>query len=108
MNPILLLFLILILAKARTRRDRLKATLVIMAVLSQQQGHANLANLRRMVRNTSDDSVVVHLLAALSEEPTWQPTLRDDVESPDPYTRRETYRRLLFSIKPADFNLECD
>ena len=79
-----------------------------MAVLSQQQGHSNLANLRRMVRNTSDDSVVVHLLAALSEEPTWQPTLRDDVESPDPFTRRETYRRLLFSIKPADFNLECD
>ena len=70
MNPILLLFLILILAKARTRRDRLKATLVILAVLSQQQGHAKLANLRRMVRNTSDDSLVVQLLAALREEPT--------------------------------------
>ena len=70
MNPILLLFLISILAKARTRRDRLKATLVILAVLSQQQGHAKLANLRRMVRNTSDDSLVVQLLAALREEPT--------------------------------------
>ena len=41
-----------------------------MAVLSQQQGHSNLANLCRMVRNTSDDSVVVHLLAALREDPT--------------------------------------
>ena len=70
MNPILLLLLISILAKARTRRDRLKATLVILAVLSQQQGHAKLANLRRMVRNTSDDSLVVQLLAALREEPT--------------------------------------
>ena len=37
-----------------------------------------------------------------------QPTLREYVKSPGPYTRRETYRRLLFSIKPADFNLECD
>ena len=70
MNPILLLFLISILAKARTRRDRLKATLVILVVLSQQQGHAKLANLCRMVRNSSDDSVVVHLLAALREEST--------------------------------------
>ena len=71
MNPILLLLLLIsIIAKARTRRDRLKATLVILAALSQQQGHAKLANLRRMVRNTSDDSLVVHLLAALREEPT--------------------------------------
>ena len=71
MNPIILLFLIPILAKARTRRDRLKATLVILTVLSQQQGRAKLANLRRcMARNTSDDSLVVHLLAALREEPT--------------------------------------
>ena len=71
MNPIILLFLISILAKARTRRDRLKATLVILTVLSQQQGRAKLANLRRcMARNTSDDSLVVHLLAALREEPT--------------------------------------
>ncbi len=46
------------------------ATLVIMAVRSQQQGHSNLANLRRIVHNTSDDSVVVHLLAALREDPT--------------------------------------
>ena len=72
MNPILLLLLLIsIIAKARTRRDRLKATLVILAVLSQQQGRAKLANLRRYkARNTSDDSLVVHLLAALREEPT--------------------------------------
>ncbi len=70
MNPNLHLFLILILAKAHTRRERLKATLVIFSVLTQQQGHSNLANLRRMVRNASDDLMVVHLLAALREEPT--------------------------------------
>ena len=69
MNPIILLFLISILAKARTRRDRLKAILVIFTVLSQQQGQANIAHLRRMAHNTSDDSLVVHLLAALKVEP---------------------------------------
>ena len=72
MNTIILLFLLSIFAKARTRQDRLKATLVISAVLSQQQEHAKLANLRRcsMARSTSDDSLVVQLLAALREEPT--------------------------------------
>ncbi len=70
MNPIFLLFLISILAKARTRRERLKATLVSFALLTQQQGHSSLANLRRMARNTSDDAMVVHLLAALRKEPT--------------------------------------
>ncbi len=66
MNPIILLFLILILSKARTRRDRLKATLVILAVLSQQQGHAKLANLRRMVRNTSEHSIWIILATAVT------------------------------------------
>ena len=70
MNPIVLLFLISILAKARTRRDRLKAIMVILTVLAQQQGRVNLAHMRRMARNASDDSLLVHLIAALREEPT--------------------------------------
>ena len=65
MNPILVLFLISILSKARTRRDRLKATLVILAVLSQQQGHTKLANLRRMVCNTSEHSMLIILATAV-------------------------------------------
>ena len=32
-----------------------------------------------------------------------QPNLREDIKSPNPSTRREAYRRLLFSVKPADF-----
>ena len=70
MNPIVLLFLISILAKARTRRDRLKAIMVILTVCAQQQGRVNLAHLRRMARHTSDDALLVHLIAALREEPT--------------------------------------
>jgi hypothetical protein len=70
MNPVVLLFLISMLAEARTRRHRLKAKMVILTVHSQQQGQVNLTHLRRMARNTSDDSLVVHLLAALREEPT--------------------------------------
>ncbi len=67
MNPIALVFLISLLAKARTRREKLKLAMLIMTVLSQQQGHTNL---RRMARSTSSDDLVVHLLACLREEPT--------------------------------------
>jgi hypothetical protein len=37
-----------------------------------------------------------------------RPNLREDIKSPDPFTRRKTYRRVLFSVKPADFNLDTD
>ena len=70
MNPIILLFLISLLAKDRTRRDKLKVAMVIMAVISQQNGHADLIRVRRMAHGTSSDELVVHLLAALREEPT--------------------------------------
>ncbi len=74
MNAIILLFLFFLLARARTRRDKLKVAMVITTVLSYHQEHANIANLRRMVsrlRTTSlDDTFVVHLLAALGEELT--------------------------------------
>ena len=70
MNPIILLFLISLLSKARTRRDKLKVAMVIMTVIAQQNGHANAANLCRMARRTSSDALVVHLLACLREEPT--------------------------------------
>ena len=59
-----------VLAKARTRRDRLKAIMVILTVCAQQQGRVNLAHLRRMACHTSDDALLVHLIAALREEPT--------------------------------------
>jgi hypothetical protein len=68
MNPVILLFLISLLSKARTRRDKLKVALVIVALISQQQRHTNLANLRRMARRTSSDALVVHLLAHLRED----------------------------------------
>jgi hypothetical protein len=62
------LFLISLLSKARTRRDKLKVAMVIMTVIAQQNGHANAANLRRMAHTTSSDDLVVHLLACLREE----------------------------------------
>ncbi len=46
MNPIILLFLISLLSKARTRRDKLKVATVTMTVIAQQNGHANAADLR--------------------------------------------------------------
>ena len=74
MNPIALVFLISLLAKARTRQEKLKLVMLTMTVLSQHQGyhprHATMANLRRMTRSTSSDDLVVHLLAFLREEPT--------------------------------------
>ena len=71
MNPIILLFLISLLSKARTRRDKLKVEMVIMTVIAQQNGHSNPANIRIMTRNiTSSDALVFHLLASVREEPT--------------------------------------
>ena len=70
MKPIILLFLISLLSKARTRRDKFKLAMVNMTVIAQQNGHANAANLRRMARTTSSDDLVVHLLTCLREEPT--------------------------------------
>ena len=32
-----------------------------------------------------------------------EPNIRNDMKSPDPRTRREAYRRLLFAIKPDNF-----
>ena len=70
MNPIIFLFLISLLSKARTRRDKIKAMMVKMTVIAQQNGHANLAMIRRMARCTSHDALLVHLLACLREVPT--------------------------------------
>jgi hypothetical protein len=70
MNPLILLFLLSLLSKARTRRDRFKVLMVIMTVISQQNGRPILADIRRMDHSTSPDVLVFHLLASLREEPT--------------------------------------
>jgi hypothetical protein len=44
--------------------------MVIMAVILQQNGHADLIRVRRMAHGTSSDQLVVPLLAALREEPS--------------------------------------
>jgi hypothetical protein len=56
--------------KAQTRRDKLRVEILIMTVLLHQQGHENLANLRRMASSTSSEVHLVHLLASLKEQPT--------------------------------------
>jgi hypothetical protein len=73
MNEIILMFLFSLLARARTRRDKLKVAMVIMTVPSHQQGLGNIANFRQimMVRRVPpDDALAVHLLASLRENPT--------------------------------------
>jgi hypothetical protein len=68
MNPIILLFLNSFLA-SKDEID-IKLILMILNVLSQQQGHANIANFRRMASNTSPDALAVSPLAALKEDST--------------------------------------
>ena len=80
MNPIILMFLLSVLAKARTRRDRMKVSMVIMTLMLQQQvPHANrlinAVNIRRMAtmvcsHGADSDTLAVHLLAMLREDPS--------------------------------------
>jgi hypothetical protein len=44
--------------------------ILMMAALLHQQGHDNLANLRRMASSTSSEVHLVHLLVSLREQPT--------------------------------------
>ena len=76
----------------------MKAIMVILTVLSQQQGQVILAHLRRMARNTSDDSLVVHLLAALRERPTG---VNDPYNSDMMRRIRNTIQTDVSSVSPA-------
>ena len=63
-----------LLAKAQTRREQMKVAMVIMTVMLHQQVHHanafNSVNIRRMMRSSDSDALVVHLLATMREQPS--------------------------------------